>query len=260
VSDIYAWDKTRFVCDEHGQWWYLAGRDRSRRDRVTPRDCERCGRAFLPSGSAAQVRFCSRKCGVTAAHARKIPKVVATGVPSDIKVQGNRDRFSKDEQGQWWWTGGGYRLKTEVAKCGRCGAEFLAPHNRKSRSTPFCSKKCGVRSSYDSLAKEDRTYANARAWRGGKVYRRGYVLVLAPDHPSLVGTTRRYVLEHRIVMEQILGRYLEPHEQVHHKNGVTDDNRPENLELWALRRQPPGQRAHEQQHCQTFTCHLKKDA
>lgn len=67
----------------------------------------------------------------------------------------------------------------------------------------------------------------------------GYVLVYRPDYPGIKQPF--YIQQHRLAMEELLGRRLRPFETAHHRNGVRHDNRPANLELWT-KPQPAGQR------------------
>lgn len=79
-----------------------------------------------------------------------------------------------------------------------------------------------------------QSYGNKKRHRrrdGSRTYNaKGYVLVRAPNHPH--ARNGGFVLEHRLVMEYDLGRYLEPDEVVHHINEIVDDNRRENLRLY----------------------------
>lgn len=81
-------------------------------------------------------------------------------------------------------------------------------------------------------------------WRGGVRKRRdGYVLQWVSDDSPMAAMRcdGSYVIQHRLVMAEALGRPLYRHEEVHHINGDRSDNRLANLELWT-KSQPSGQR------------------
>lgn len=64
------------------------------------------------------------------------------------------------------------------------------------------------------------------SYKGGrKITDYGYIQVLNPERQG------HYIMEHRLIMEQYIGRKLLPNEIIHHKNGIKDDNRIENLEI-----------------------------
>jgi hypothetical protein len=82
-----------------------------------------------------------------------------------------------------------------------------------------------------------------RAPAKGTVNPGGYRLIKVPDGtPNAVAQRKvKVMLEHRFVMQNHLGRPLFGDETVHYINGIKNDNRIENLELW-VSSHPPGQR------------------
>jgi hypothetical protein len=136
-----------------------------------------------------------------------------------------------------------YNVFMATKICIECGRDYQ-PSSRHlrcpaCRSRDFC--QCGEAKQTKSLTCtrcRSVTGASNGRWKGGRTrHKAGYVMLWAPNHPR--AGKGQYVFEHIIVMEQILGRHLLPAETVHHRNGVRDDNRQENLELWT-RPQPTG--------------------
>ena len=126
-------------------------------------------------------------------------------------------------------------------KCGAADAGSVScpPAIESSPSVPFLSTardvcECGrskqVKSSTCGGCRSVSAEADGN-WKGGRTrHKAGYVMVHVPGHPR--ATSGPYIFEHILVAEDLLGRYLRDGETVHHRNGVRDDNRPENLELW----------------------------
>lgn len=86
------------------------------------------------------------------------------------------------------------------------------------------------------VANGDRRDAKSRKTSEGTGHRvksKGYILIHKPKHPRAM--CDGYVYEQWLVMEAFLGRHLTREETVHHKNRVRDDNRIENLHLYASR-------------------------
>ena len=78
-------------------------------------------------------------------------------------------------------------------------------------------------------------------WKGGHYKdKKGYIVTYMPNHPF--ANKGGQVMEHRLIMEMYLGRYITKIEVVHHKNYIREDNRIENLMLFKNRKE------HEQYH------------
>lgn len=112
-----------------------------------------------------------------------------------------------------------------------------------------CSKKCSEETKSAKMGG-----AQNPGWSGGTTRTAGYRLVRAPEGYTGRVNSNGYVLEHRLVVEQREGRILEPHERVHHKNGQRDDNRPENLELWKVKKKDPAGVRQADYHCPGCRC------
>ena len=121
-------------------------------------------------------------------------------------------------------------MEQEPRRCRLCGGPITADHikraadrERARKTNLFCSKLCSTR----------WTAANRASTRGYVTTTKGYRALRMPDHPMADRTG--YVMEHRAIMAESLGRNLTADEVVHHLNGDRLDNRLENLQVMPKR-------------------------
>lgn len=131
--------------------------------------------------------------------------------------------------------------------CNFCFKKFFTTPNRiLDNRGKFCCIKCKQNAGHTKETCEKMSINNKGrpAWNKGKIMpslriprnggryidKDGYIFIYMPNHPF--ARDNIYVLEHRIIMEQKIGRYLTKEEVVHHINEIRTDNRIENLMLF----------------------------
>lgn len=170
--------------------------------------CEMCEREVAEQGT----RFCSTACWYDFTKQRRTVPCAVCAKPFERKVRTTKTCSVE--------CGNELKKVDRSVECTACKKMFVRPHGKQRT---YCSRSC-------AMTGRARGGQNKKGEGATSSHAAGYVL-------QKVGTA--WIMQHRLVMEKVLGRTLEAHERVHHKNGVRDDNRPENLELWTTKHKDP---------------------
>jgi hypothetical protein len=182
--------------------------------------CFYCGKEFK-NYKSNQRKFCSRKCFELNRRGFKFP-----------------EEWKGKMRGRTPWNKGKHDIyEPEVLEKMRTARLGKPPTNKGiSVSKEMCEKiseACrGVKKPNLAKLMKGKIHEKTNHWKGGKtIHCMGYIQIKNRKHPH--GDHKGYIFEHRLVMEKILGRYLKPEEVVHHIDGNTANNKPENLMLFA---------------------------
>lgn len=175
---------------------------------MVTRTCEICGAQFPTTGRGVPARWCPLH-----------------------KAEGNRLRAAQ------WYAEHKADPNYRATKQARGKSDRL----RKNVTSAVCTAEGCQRPANGSLGMCATHYARLYRGRALNAPLRQSRNNINPFGYVVRWDGERQRLEHRVVMEQTLGRALEDYENVHHLNGIRHDNRPENLEVWVTP-QPRGQR------------------
>lgn len=207
------------------------------RGKQETRPCVTCGTPvtrYLSQIRTTQAWSCSRSCAAKAKNRREIaagtwnkPRKPRTGDMVECKMcstpfycqpaYAKRGRFLCSRACNRAW-----QARNQVEKpCAYCGKTFVVRPSETQIQN--CSREC------EALGRIARPLDKMHNGKPARKDEKGYVWLWEPDHPNQ--TYKGWYPEHRLVMEAVLGRYLNRHEQVDHINQIKDDNRIENLQV-----------------------------
>ena len=201
------------------------------------RPCGICGKQVTRRGKQAAARkvwYCSNSCAGKARMAKRIAegerpqgRKPRTGDNINCSVCGKefyrqpayikqgRHLCSRECNNAW-------QARNQITKtCPQCGKEFSVPQSYAANV--HCSHRC------EKASRIKRPTGRSHNGQSALINFQGYITVYEPNHPNANRSGR--VLEHRLVMEEQIGRILESDEHVHHINHDKADNDPDNLEI-----------------------------
>ena len=192
----------------------------TKRTAITACKCLHCGKEFKPATSSG--KYCGLECWYASRKAGRMVPCESCGTIFERKYKGNRACSYE--------CGNKLKQANRACKCEFCGTEFIRPHGKFQT---YCSRRCSMLARGGNKASGPYRHPEGHELRHSS----GYVQVKVDG---------KWVMQHRLVMAQILGKPLQQTDRVHHKNGDRQDNRPENLELWSgvgtSKKDPPGVR------------------
>ena len=140
-------------------------------------------------------------------------------IPSGIRFGNNANRWNREQ----------IERLVQLCREGMRSYEISKIMNKSPKSIQKAFRRFHFPNLHNVCPRSGSDNSN---WRGGiHKGRNGYLYLRRSDHPY--ANHNGYVLAHRIVIEEHLGRYLLPSEVVHHKDGNPSNNDISNLELFA---------------------------
>lgn len=220
---------------------------------LKPKHCTICNELFTPK--SARQKYCSDLCKFGESYCqtcgvRFIRKQKTTGLFCSAKC---------------WYVA---YDKQNSKICSACGKSFSAKSGQKSCSyeCAYKARRIAKRNTHCAQCKKPlaenchpkkrfctRSCAQVFNRNGGRTRPDG----ATQSHVSgylMIKVKGRWMLEHRFVMEQKLGRPLEKHERVHHKDGNRSNNSLSNLELWKVKKKDPAGVRAADYHCPGCRC------